>query len=61
VGDVVAGSIRGPVVILWIFPWMIGASLVLAGYLRYRHGQRIVAAASRLIPVRVEARSAARR
>jgi hypothetical protein len=42
-------------VILWIFPWMIGASLVLAGYLRHRHDQRILALEKRLVPVRLEA------
>jgi len=53
-------------VILWIFPWMIGASLVLGGYLRHRHVQRILALEQGLVPLRFEAalmdrRSSARR
>jgi hypothetical protein len=46
---------RGPLVILWIFPWMIGASLVLGGYLRHRHVRRILALEQGLVPVRLEA------
>lgn len=39
--------------ILWIFPWMLGVCLGLAGYLRYRHDQELLAAAGRLVPARV--------
>jgi hypothetical protein len=46
---------RGELVILWIFPWMIGASLVLGGYLQYRHGQQLVALEDALGSVRLEA------
>ncbi len=56
--DVDTGSIQEPVVILWIFPWMIGACLGLAGYLRYRHGEKVLAEACQLVPARVETRSA---
>ena len=56
--DVDAGSIQDPVVILWIFPWMIGACLGLAGYLRHRHDEKVLAEACQLVPVRVETRSA---
>jgi hypothetical protein len=42
-------------VILWIFPWMIGASLVLGGYLQVRHGRRLVALEDALVSVRLEA------
>ena len=41
--------------ILWIFPWMIGASLVLGGYLQYRHGRHLVALEGALVPVRLKA------
>ena len=41
--------------ILWIFPWMIGASLVLGGYLQYRHGHHLVALEDALVSVRLEA------
>ncbi|HSO96485.1 MAG TPA: hypothetical protein VLV81_10635 [Acidimicrobiia bacterium] len=43
--------------ILWIFPAVIGASLVLAGYLRYRLDKQFLDVAGKLIPARVEARS----
>jgi hypothetical protein len=56
--DVDSGSIQDPVVILWIFPWMIGACLGLAGYLRYRHDAKVLADACHLVPARVETPSA---
>ena len=46
---------RGELVILWIFPWMIGASLVVGGYLQYRHGHHLVALEDALGSVRLEA------
>ena len=48
-------AVRGELVILWIFPWMIGASLVLGGYLHYRHGQHLVALEEALVSVPLEA------
>jgi len=46
---------RGELVILWIFPWMIGASLVLGGYLHFRHGRQLAALEDALVSVRLEA------
>jgi hypothetical protein len=46
---------RGVLVILWIFPWMIGASLVLGGYLHYRHSRQLAALEDALVFERLEA------